>query len=79
MRTASRYGKWKIQHVPASVCGSVSQTGLEEVSIVQNEAILLMHFSARYKAQYIEDQLNNMLQPALRRKVTPFFEGFSLR
>lgn len=45
---------------------------------VQNDAILLMHFSARYKGEYIEKQLDEMLPPSLRQKVTPFFEGFSL-
>jgi hypothetical protein len=46
--------------------------------VVQNEAILLMHFSARYKAEYIEQQLDSVLPTSLRQRVTPFFEGFSL-
>lgn len=45
---------------------------------MQNDAILLMHFSARYKPEYIDQQLTSMLPPTLRQKVTPFFEGFSL-
>lgn len=50
----------------------------QDMYAVQNEAILLMHFSARYKGEYIEKQLDAMLPASLRERVTPFFEGFSL-
>lgn len=50
----------------------------DTVDALQNEAILLMHFSACYKGEYIDKQLDAMLPASLRQRVTPFFEGFSL-
>ena len=46
--------------------------------LVQNEAILLMHFSARYRPQEILDHLDRELPARLRAKVYPFLQGFSL-
>jgi hypothetical protein len=45
---------------------------------VQNEAILLMHFSARFKASEVLRRLDSELPPELRAKVYPFLQGFSL-
>lgn len=44
---------------------------------LQNEAILLMHFSARYRPQEILDHLDRELPAQLRAKVYPFLQGFS--
>ncbi|MEW5308789.1 MAG: hypothetical protein WDW38_000720 [Sanguina aurantia] len=41
-----------------------------------NEAILLIHFSSRYKRAAIEEALNTHLPPALRAKCVPFLNGF---
>ena len=41
-----------------------------------NESILLIHFSARYKAEEVRDALAKRLPPALAKKVTPMLEGF---
>ena len=41
-----------------------------------NESILLIHFSARYKAEEVRDALAKRLPPALAQKVTPMLEGF---
>ncbi|KAK3257118.1 tRNA 3' processing endoribonuclease [Cymbomonas tetramitiformis] len=43
----------------------------------RNEAILMIHFSARYSAQDITDALDNHLPPDLRKRVTPLLTGFS--
>jgi ribonuclease Z len=42
-----------------------------------NEAILLIHFSPRYKRQEILDALDTNLPPALRAKCIPFLNGFA--
>jgi ribonuclease Z len=42
----------------------------EKASLFENEAILLTHFSARYKAAEIEAALDKHLPPALRERVT---------
>ena len=42
----------------------------------QNEAIVLIHFSARYKRQEIIDALNTWLPPSLRAKCVPLLNGF---
>ena len=46
---------------------------------MQNEAILLIHFSARYTAAQILELLDERLPPALRSKCTPLLAGFSGR
>jgi len=45
----------------------------------QNEAILFIHFSARFTVQEIETQLDERLPADLRKKVTPLLNGFSLK
>lgn len=47
--------------------------------MLQNEAILLIHFSARYKAQDILDALDARLPSGLRERCYPFLQGYSLR
>eukprot|EP00955_Chlamydomonas_euryale_P091571 364634-Chlamydomonas_euryale.AAC.7 len=42
---------------------------------LQNEAILLVHFSARYNRKQIVEALNTWLPPALRAKCVPFLNG----
>lgn len=49
----------------------------EQGAAVQNEAILLMHFSPRFKAHDILEHLDEQLPSELRAKVYPFFQGFS--
>lgn len=41
-----------------------------------NEAILLVHFSPRYKRQQILAALEENMPPALRAKCVPFLNGF---
>eukprot|EP00878_Enallax_costatus_P031452 GHUV01034397.1.p1 GENE.GHUV01034397.1~~GHUV01034397.1.p1 ORF type:complete len:214 (+),score=45.09 GHUV01034397.1:331-972(+) len=41
-----------------------------------NEAILLMHFSPRYKRQDILEALDSNMPPGLRAKCIPFLNGF---
>jgi len=43
----------------------------------QNEAILLIHFSSRYKRSEIIAGLNTWLPPGLRAKVVPFLNGIT--
>jgi len=50
---------------------------VEHAHLFQNEAILLIHFSARYKRSDIEAALDAKLPPSLRARVTPLLEGFS--
>ncbi len=45
----------------------------------QNEAILLIHFSARYSRARIPALLDERLPPALRAKCTPLLAGFADR
>ena len=40
------------------------------------EAVLLMHFSARYKAHQVREALDAKLPGGLREKVTPMLVGF---
>jgi len=42
----------------------------------ENEAILLIHFSARYKAEQIKDALHEKLPPSLRQRCTPLLVGY---
>lgn len=44
--------------------------------LFHNEAILLIHFSARYKRQEILDGLDTFLPPGLRAKVVPLLNGY---
>ena len=44
---------------------------------MQNEAILLIHFSARYSAARISELLDARLPASLRAKCTPLLAGFS--
>jgi ribonuclease Z len=43
----------------------------------QNEAILLIHFSARYRRADIVDALARKLPPSLQGRVTPLLEGYA--
>ncbi|KAG1658432.1 hypothetical protein FOA52_009853 [Chlamydomonas sp. UWO 241] len=43
----------------------------------QNEAILLVHFSARYSRKQILEALNTWLPPALRARCVPFLNGIA--
>jgi ribonuclease Z len=47
------------------------------LGLPQNEAILLIHFSARYKRSEIVTLLNTWLPPALKAKCVPLLNGFS--
>ena len=49
----------------------------EHAALFRNEAILLIHFSARYKRTEILAALDARLPPDLRARVTPLLEGFS--
>ena len=42
----------------------------------QNEAILLMHFSARYSRAQVVKLLDEKLTPELRSRCTPMLEGW---
>lgn len=44
-------------------------------SLLQNETIVLIHFSPRYKRSEILHQLDIMLPPALRAKCVPLLNG----
>lgn len=46
--------------------------------VLQNEKILLIHFSARHGPKLIQQQLDELLPPSLRERVVPFLTGFSL-
>ena len=45
--------------------------------LLQNEAILLIHFSQRYSAEAIVEHLDKALPPSLRSKCTPLLQGYS--
>ena len=45
--------------------------------LLQNEAILLIHFSQRYSAEAIVEHLHRALPPSLRDKCTPLLQGYS--
>ena len=47
-----------------------------EAAFFENEAVLLIHFSARYKAKDIEEQLAARLPPKLLERVTPLLVGY---
>ena len=49
-------------------------TGL--LDFLQNEAILLTHFSQRYSAQKVVELLDAALPPELRQRCTPLLAGF---
>eukprot|EP00238_Polyblepharides_amylifera_P001309 CAMPEP_0196571678 /NCGR_PEP_ID=MMETSP1081-20130531/1824_1 /TAXON_ID=36882 /ORGANISM="Pyramimonas amylifera, Strain CCMP720" /LENGTH=299 /DNA_ID=CAMNT_0041888711 /DNA_START=193 /DNA_END=1088 /DNA_ORIENTATION=+ len=49
----------------------------ENAHLFQNEAILFIHFSARFSVEEIEASLDKHLPPDLRKKVTPLLVGFS--
>ena len=44
---------------------------------MQNEAILLVHFSSRYSRQQILEALDMWLPPALRARGVPLLHGFA--
>ena len=50
---------------------------IAQADAFQNEAILLIHFSARYKRSDILAALDAKLPPSLRGRVTPLLEGFA--
>eukprot|EP00240_Pyramimonas_obovata_P006482 CAMPEP_0118940350 /NCGR_PEP_ID=MMETSP1169-20130426/31272_1 /TAXON_ID=36882 /ORGANISM="Pyramimonas obovata, Strain CCMP722" /LENGTH=314 /DNA_ID=CAMNT_0006884821 /DNA_START=369 /DNA_END=1310 /DNA_ORIENTATION=+ len=56
-------------------------THIDEVAahahLFHNEAILFIHFSARFGVQEIETLLDERLPPDLRRRVTPLLHGFA--
>ena len=49
---------------------------IERAAAFENESILLIHFSARYKADEIDAALAERLPPGLRERVTPLLVGF---
>ena len=49
---------------------------IERAELFENEAILLTHFSARYRAQDVRRILANKLPPGLVERVTPLLAGF---
>ena len=49
---------------------------VERATAFENESILLIHFSARYKADEIDAALAERLPPGLRERVTPLLVGF---
>ena len=49
---------------------------MEHADKFQNEAILLIHFSARYKAALIRENLAGKLPEHLLKRVTPMLVGF---
>ena len=49
---------------------------VERAAAFENESILLIHFSARYKADEIDAALAERLPPGLRERVTPLLVGF---
>lgn len=62
--------------VPRERCRESGHIHLEELiaraDLLQNEAILLTHFSSRYRRREIVRILNERLPPGLRERVTPF-------
>ncbi len=67
--------------VSVDECRSKGHVHLDEVlaraDLFQNEAILLTHFSARYRARDVRGILNERLPPSLAERVTPLLEGFA--
>jgi len=49
---------------------------VENADAFQNEAILMIHFSARYKAAVVRGNLANKLPEHLLKRVTPMLVGF---
>ena len=45
-------------------------------ALFRNEAILLCHFSARYRAADVTAALEAKLPPSLKGRVTPLLSGF---
>ncbi|MCE9594617.1 MAG: hypothetical protein K8S98_10515 [Planctomycetes bacterium] len=64
--------------VPVAECRSKGHTHLDEIveraELFENEALVLSHFSARYKAREVLELLDRKLPPSLRARVTPFLE-----
>jgi ribonuclease Z len=62
--------------VPVAECRSKGHTHLDEIveraELFENEALVLCHFSARYKAREVVELLDRKLPPSLRGRVTPF-------
>ena len=50
---------------------------IERADLLQNEAILLTHFSARYSDQQIVAALDRRMPKHLRERVTPLLQGRS--
>jgi len=50
---------------------------VENAHLFQNQAIVFIHFSARFKIEEIERHLDERLPPSLRHRVTPLLAGFS--
>jgi hypothetical protein len=62
----------------ACSCQRLKTAYTDEVSVhLQNEAILLIHFSSRYKRSEIVGHLNTWLPPALKAKCVPLLNGYA--
>ena len=63
------------ERVTVEQCRSKGHIHIDEVAeradLFENEALLFTHFSARYKAQEIVEQLDKRLPKRLRERVTP--------
>jgi ribonuclease Z len=66
------------ERVPVDECRSKGHTHLDEIveraELFQNEALVLSHFSARYKRDEVLALLDRKLPPSLKARVTPFLE-----
>ena len=66
--------------VPHSALQKHGHTHIDELAQhanrFQNEAILLMHFSARYSRDQVVKLLDEKLPPELHSKCTPMLEGW---
>ena len=50
---------------------------VERAALFENEAVLMTHFSARYKAREVVAALDARLPSGLRERVTPLLFGFA--
>ena len=66
--------------VPVEMARSKGHTHLDEVleraDRLQNEAILMTHFSSRYNADRVRALLDERLPESLRHRAQPFLENF---
>jgi ribonuclease Z len=68
--------------VSVKQCRSKGHVHLEEfaerAALFENDAILMTHFSARYRPRDILRALDRVLPPGLRERVTPLLDGHTL-